>query len=133
MHHVCRILEHLVGQIEGALLVDVIGRGALANVHIPETQHLITSHLDLCLTITSCNRRAVRRLIITTCTRYNLTIIEHRYITLGRLGSIVLHFCTIEVLCVCRWLALTDRFGYFARNILCYLLGDHIDPTTTGH
>lgn len=36
LHHVGRILEHLVGQVEGAFLVDVIGRGALADVDIPQ-------------------------------------------------------------------------------------------------
>ena len=36
LHHVGRILEHLVGQVEGAFLVDVIGRGALADVYIPQ-------------------------------------------------------------------------------------------------
>ena len=34
-HHVCRILEHLVRQIELAFLVYVIGLSALTDVYVP--------------------------------------------------------------------------------------------------
>ena len=61
LHHVGRILEHLVGQVEGAFLVDVIGGGSLADIDIPQAKHLIPLYLDLSLAITSRYCRTIRR------------------------------------------------------------------------
>ena len=50
----------MVGQVERALLVDVIGRGALADIDVPKAEHLITLNLDLSLAIVRRDSCAVR-------------------------------------------------------------------------
>ena len=51
LHHIRCVLEHHVGQIELALLVDIIGRGTLSNIYVPKAEHLIALNLYLCLTV----------------------------------------------------------------------------------
>ena len=76
LHHVCCILEHLVRQIEWALLVNIIGLSALADVHIPEAEHLIASDFDLRLAIARIDSCSIRLLAITACSRRCLTVIK---------------------------------------------------------
>ena len=61
LHHIRSVLEHLVGQVEGALLVDIVCRGALPNINVPKAQHLVVAlDLNLRLPITRGDRRTVR-------------------------------------------------------------------------
>ena len=62
-HHAWRILEHLVWEVEGTFLVDVVCRSSLAYIYVPQAQHLIALDLDLCLSIPSRDSSAILLLL----------------------------------------------------------------------
>lgn len=49
------VLEHRVRQVKVALLIDVVGLRSLANVDVPQAQHLVSLDLDLSFSIFSCD------------------------------------------------------------------------------
>lgn len=57
--HLGVVLEDLIGQTEGAFLVDVVCRGTLADVHVPKTQHLVALDFNLRLAVRGRDGRAI--------------------------------------------------------------------------
>lgn len=58
-HHVGRVLKHLIGHIELSLLVNVVGLSSLANIDVPQTQHLVALNLNLSFAIASSDCSAI--------------------------------------------------------------------------
>ena len=85
----------MVRQIERGFLIDVVSGCALTdmcliNIDIPKTEHLVTRDLNLCFTVSSCDRCAILRAIFAHVVRS----------LIGSLGVIILHLGTVEVLSV---------------------------------
>ena len=116
LHHVGRVLEHLVGQVERPLLVNIVGRGTLADIDIPKTEHLVSLNLNLSFTVASRDCCAIRRNTTICCCVRGEHIIgwgnSHH-------GTFIFHLSTIKVLSVSRRFALADRFGYFVESSYC--------------
>ena len=54
------VLKHLVGEIEGAFLIDIVCLRALSDIDIPEAKHLVVAlDLDLGFAVTSGDCRSI--------------------------------------------------------------------------
>lgn len=131
-HHSRRVLEHLIGHVKGAFLVDVvcryclsdafIERRSLAYIYIPKTEHLVSLDLDLSLAVACGDRSSILLLLGLLlllgerCPAFLLTSLC-RTALLVQLGA-------IEVLCMRWWLTLTDRFCrlflHFSTIVWCH-------------
>ena len=89
-------------------MVDIIGRGALADVDIPEAKHLVPLYLDLSLAIACRDCCAIRRhtAVIRACITGMLHIICQAAASNHR--ALILHLGTIKVLSMRRRLTLAD-------------------------